>query len=108
MGMGHSRRWGAEAEEFHSCGVRQRSLRHNRQSATISNVVPLEKVAKAAGYVNAERVREREDLVYEFKDMLKKDGPSMLLVKVNEMVEDAGRVMLDPPDITKRFMQAIQ
>jgi hypothetical protein len=32
----------------------------------------------------------------------------MLLVKVNEMVEDAGRVMLDPPDITKRFMQAIK
>ena len=28
---------------------------------TISNVVPLEKVAKAAGYVNVERVRERED-----------------------------------------------
>src|SRR5262245_14539588 len=75
---------------------------------TISNVVPLEKVAKAAGYVNVERVREREDLIYEFKDMLKKDGPSMLLVKVNEMVEDAGRVILDPPDITKRFMQAIK
>ncbi|MFI5224791.1 MAG: thiamine pyrophosphate-dependent enzyme, partial [Nitrospirales bacterium] len=75
---------------------------------TISNVVPLEKVAKAAGYVNVERVREHEDLVYEFKDMLKKDGPSMLLVKVNEMVEDVGRVMLDPPDITKRFMQAIK
>ena len=75
---------------------------------TISNVVPLEKVAKAAGYVNVERVREREDLVYEFKDMLKKDGPSMLLVKVNEMVEDAGRVMLDPPDITRRFMKAIE
>jgi hypothetical protein len=53
-------------------------------------------------------VREREDLVYEFKDMLTKDGPSMLLVKVNEMVEDAGRVILDPPDITKRFMQAIK
>jgi thiamine pyrophosphate-dependent acetolactate synthase large subunit-like protein len=75
---------------------------------TISNVVPLEKVAKAAGYVHVERVREREDLVYEFKDMLTKDGPSMLLVKVNEMVEDAGRVELDPPDITKRFMQAIK
>ena len=75
---------------------------------TISNVVPLEMVAKAAGYVNIERVREREDIVYEFKDMLKKDGPSMLLVKVNEMVEDVGRVMLDPPDITKRFMKAIE
>src|SRR6266545_452156 len=74
---------------------------------TISNVVRLEQVAKAAGYAHVERVIEREDIVYEFKDMLKKDGPSMLLVKVNEMVEDVGRVMLDPPDITKRFMNAI-
>ena len=75
---------------------------------TISNVVSLEKVAKAAGYVNVERVLDREDLVYEFKDMLKKDGPSMLLIKVNEFAEDAGRVLHEPPDITKRFMQAIQ
>ena len=75
---------------------------------TISNVVPLEKVAKAAGYVNVERVREREDLIYEFTDMLRKDGPNMLLVKVNEMVEDVGRVMLEPQDITNRFMKAIE
>ncbi|HXF91553.1 MAG TPA: thiamine pyrophosphate-dependent enzyme [Nitrospiraceae bacterium] len=74
---------------------------------TISNVVRLDLVAKAAGYVNVERVREREDLVYEFKDMLEKDGPSFLLVKVNEMAEDAGRVMLEPPEITRRFMKAI-
>lgn len=75
---------------------------------TISNVVRLEQVAKAAGYVNVERVLEREDLVYEFKDLLQKDGPSMLLVKVNEFAEDAGRIVLDPPDITKRFMKAIE
>lgn len=75
---------------------------------TISNVVRLEQIAKAAGYVNVERVLEREDLVYEFKDMLRKDGPSMLLVKVNEFAEDAGRIALDPPDITKRFMKAIE
>ena len=75
---------------------------------TISNVVPLEKVAKAAGYVNVERVLDQDDLVYEFKDMLKKDGPSMLLVKVNEFAEDAGRIVLDPPEITKRFMKAIE
>jgi hypothetical protein len=31
-----------------------------------------------------------------------------LLVKVNEMVEDPGRELLDPPDITKRFMKAIE
>jgi thiamine pyrophosphate-dependent acetolactate synthase large subunit-like protein len=70
-------------------------------------VVRLEQVAKAAGYANVERVREREDVIYEFKDMLKKDGPSMLLIKVNELAEDAGRVLLEPPDITRRFMKAI-
>jgi sulfopyruvate decarboxylase beta subunit len=75
---------------------------------TISNVVPLDKVAKAAGYVHVERALERDDLVYEFKVMLKSEGPSMLLVKVNEFAEDVGRVMLDPPDITRRFMKAIE
>jgi hypothetical protein len=71
-------------------------------------VVALEKVAQAAGYVNVVRVLDRDDLVYEFKDMLKKDGPSMLLIKVNEFVEDAGRVLHDPSDITRRFMKAIK
>ena len=75
---------------------------------TISNVVPLEKVAKAAGYVNVERVLDRDDLVYEFKGMLKQDGPSMLLIKVNEFAEDAGRIVLDPADIAKRFMKSIE
>lgn len=75
---------------------------------TISNVVRLEQVAKAAGYVHVERVIEREDIVYEFKDMLKKDGPSMLLIKVTEQSEDAGRVMIEPPDMTQRFKKAIE
>jgi thiamine pyrophosphate-dependent acetolactate synthase large subunit-like protein len=74
---------------------------------TISNVVPLDKVAKAAGYVNVERALDRDDLIYEFKEMLKKDGPSLLLIKVNEFAEDAGRIVLDPPDITQRFMTCI-
>ncbi|MEK6525770.1 MAG: thiamine pyrophosphate-dependent enzyme [Nitrospirota bacterium] len=75
---------------------------------TFSRVVRLEQVAKAAGYVHVERVREREDLVYEFKDMLGKDGPSMLLVKVTEQAEDVDRVPLEPPAITHRFMKAIE
>jgi len=75
---------------------------------TISRVVRLDAVAKAAGYVNVERVLEREDLVYEFKDMLKKDGPSFLLVKVTEQSEDADRVLLEPDEITRRFMKAIE
>ncbi|MGH7165617.1 MAG: thiamine pyrophosphate-dependent enzyme [Nitrospiraceae bacterium] len=75
---------------------------------TLSRIVRLEQVAKAAGYVNVERVREREDLVYEFKDMLAKDGPSFLLVKVTEQAEDADRVLLEPPEITQRFKKAIE
>lgn len=75
---------------------------------TVSNVVPLEKVAKAAGYVHVERVLDRDDLLYEFKDLLKQDGPSMLLIKVNEFVEDAGRVLLEPAALTARFMKAIE
>jgi sulfopyruvate decarboxylase beta subunit len=74
---------------------------------TLSRIVRLEQIAKAAGYVNVERVREREDIVYEFKQMLKADGPSMLLIKVTEAVEDVDRVMLDPPEITQRFKTAI-
>lgn len=75
---------------------------------TISNVVRLEQVARAAGYVHVERAIEREDIVYEFKDMLIKDGPSMLLIKVTEQAEDAGRVMIEPPDMTQRFKKAIE
>jgi sulfopyruvate decarboxylase beta subunit len=74
---------------------------------TYSRVIRLEQVAKAAGYVNVERVREREDLVYEMTQMLKKDGPSFLLVKVTELVEDVDRVPHDPPVIAQRFKEAI-
>ena len=74
---------------------------------TYSRLVNLDKVAKTAGYVNVERVREREDIVYEFKDMLSKDGPSMLLVKVNEQIEDVDRVSIEPTEITKRFRASV-
>lgn len=75
---------------------------------TISNVVRLEQVAKAAGYAHVERVIERDDIVYEFKQMLKQDGPSMLLIKVTEQSEDVGRVMIEPPEMTQRFKKAIE
>ena len=75
---------------------------------TLSRTVRLDHVAKAAGYVNVERVQEREDLVYEFKDMLAKDGPSFLLIKVNEFAEDVGRVMIEPAEMTQRFKKAIE
>ena len=75
---------------------------------TLSRVVRLDQVAKAAVYVHVERVREREDLVYELKDMLGKEGPSFLLVKVTEQAEDVDRVPLEPVEITNRFKKAIE
>ena len=72
-----------------------------------SRIVRLDHVAKAAGYATVERVWEREDIMYEFKDMLANDGPHFLLIKVNEQIEDADRVALDPADITKRFHEAV-
>jgi sulfopyruvate decarboxylase beta subunit len=74
---------------------------------TLSRMVRLEQVAKAAGYVNVERVWEREDISYEFKDMLAKDGPSLLLIKVTENAEDAPRIELEPPAITERFKKSL-
>ncbi len=75
---------------------------------TFSRVVRLDQVAKAAGYVNVERALEREDVVYEFKDMLAKDGPSFLLIKVNEFSESADRVLIEPADMTQRFKKALE
>jgi len=73
---------------------------------TISQVVPLDQVAKAAGYRNVQRVRELEDLIYEAGVMLKEDGPSFLLVKVSELADDVGRIDIEPPAITERFRKA--
>ncbi len=72
-----------------------------------SRLVRLDQVAKAAGYATVERVWEREDIVYEFKDMLKRDGPNFLLIKVNEQIEEAARVAPAPSEITRRFRAAV-
>jgi sulfopyruvate decarboxylase beta subunit len=73
---------------------------------TISQVIRLDQVAKAAGYRIVERVRELEDLIYEVGVMLKEEGPSFLLVKVSELTDDVGRVDIEPPAITERFRKA--
>ncbi len=74
---------------------------------TYSRMVGLDKVARAAGYVNVERVWEKEDIEYEFKTMLADSGPSFLLIKVNEQLEEADRIALAPQELTKRFKQSI-
>ena len=72
-----------------------------------SRIVRLDQVAKSAGYINIERVWEREDIVYEFKDMLNSEGPSFLLIKVNEQIEDVDRVEVPPADLARRFRTAL-
>jgi sulfopyruvate decarboxylase subunit beta len=73
---------------------------------TISQIVHLDQVAKAAGYLNVERVRELDDLIYEARTMLKEEGPSFLLVKVSELADDVGRVGIEPAAMTERFRKA--
>ena len=72
-----------------------------------SRIVCLDQVAKSVGYASIERVWEREDIVYEFKDMLNSDGPSFLLIKVNEQIEDADRIEVSPVDLARRFRAAL-
>ena len=74
---------------------------------TYSRLVGLDKVARASGYVNVERVWEREDIVYECKTMLQEPGPNFLLIKVNEQLEEADRISLTPSDITQRFKNSV-
>ena len=50
---------------------------------TYSRMVRLDQVAKASGYVNIERVWEREDIVYEFKDFYS-DFINIIYTSTNE------------------------
>ena len=72
-----------------------------------SRTVRLDQMAKSAGYASIERVWEREDIVYEFKDMLNSEGPNFLLIKVNEQIEDADRIEVPPADLALRFRTAL-
>lgn len=76
--------------------------------ATISSKVRLEQVAKAAGYRWAERV-PAERLVAELPGFLRREGPAMLLVKVDKgNVHGIARVTHEPPEIARRFARACQ
>ena len=75
---------------------------------TISDAVRLEALAKAAGYKWAERV-EPEALAEALPTFLEREGPAMLLVKVERgNVSGIARVSYEPPEITARFARAVQ
>jgi thiamine pyrophosphate-dependent acetolactate synthase large subunit-like protein len=76
--------------------------------ATISSKVHLEALAKASGYRWAERV-PAESLAAEMPRFLAREGPAMLLVKVEKGNQHGiARVVHEPPEIAARFARACQ
>jgi sulfopyruvate decarboxylase subunit beta len=76
--------------------------------ATISSKVRLEALAKASGYRWAERV-PAERLAAELPAFLRREGPAMLLVKVDKGNQHGiARVVHEPPEIARRFARACQ
>ena len=75
---------------------------------SISDAVPLEKVAAAAGYKYAQRVDTLDQLSAELDRLRTKPRPTFLLIKVQPgNLPDIPRIPLSPPEIKGRFMRAI-
>ena len=86
-------------EAYESTG-RQRSL---------SESVSLEKVAQSAGYLQIKKVTNKKNIKDAFQELMGKDGPSFLLVKVEPSFDKStGRVHHTPEEITSRFMKSIK
>ena len=86
-------------ETYESTG-RQRSL---------SKSVSLEKVAQSAGYLQTKKVTNKNQIKDAFQELMGKDGPSFLLVKVEPSFDKStGRVHHTPEEITSRFMKSIK
>jgi sulfopyruvate decarboxylase subunit beta len=74
---------------------------------TISDRVPLDEVARAAGYGRTARVGDAGQLRRELGSWFDAPGPSMLLVTVDRQnVAGIGRVDPEPPEIAARFRAA--
>jgi len=74
---------------------------------TISDRVPLDRVAAAAGYRSAARVRAGEPLDAPLAVLFASPGPSMLLVEVERGNQPGiGRVELEPRQLADRFRAA--
>jgi len=71
---------------------------------TISDRVPIEKVAAAAGYLRSIRVRSAQQLDSALSRFFKERGPAMLRVEVERANKPGiGRVELSPAELATRF-----
>ena len=75
---------------------------------TLSRDVPLESVARAAGYAGAMRVDDRTALAAALEDLRERPGPAFLLVRITPDLPDPvfRRVAIDPAAMTERFRGA--
>ena len=74
---------------------------------TISDAVPLERIAAAAGYRYTNRIKNVADLRYELTQLAARPKPLLMLVEVapgNEAQID--RINISPPRIADRFRNA--
>ena len=74
--------------------------------ATLSNIVPLDAVAKSCGYASVNRVVEEHLVRPTVEQMLNAQGPGFLLVKVSTQVGEVPRVDVEPDAMTERFIKA--
>ena len=75
---------------------------------TVSDRVPLERVASAAGYRRVRRVHDEASLNDALATFLREPGPAMLLIEVAKGNKPGiGRVELPPQELTMRFRNAI-
>ncbi len=76
---------------------------------SISDKVALEYIAAAAGYHYASRVQSPAELSAELSQLWTQPRPAFLLVKVQPGNEpEPPRVSRTPPEIARRFMQAVR
>jgi phosphonopyruvate decarboxylase/sulfopyruvate decarboxylase subunit beta len=75
---------------------------------TVSNTVRLEEVASAAGFRAVRKVSSIEDLHVVIREVLNSaEGPSFVLVKIEEGEKEVPRVSHESTYIKSRFMEAI-
>lgn len=75
---------------------------------SISNQIPIARVALAAGYKSAVSTEEPDEFRIAIREALEAGGPSMALIKTNtECMRDAVRIPHSPTEIRDRLMNAI-
>ena len=77
---------------------------------TISSRVALDEVARASGYVETRRAEDADQLRAAAQDLLARDGPSFLLIKIepDRQERHIGRITHEPQHIVRRFMGEIE